>query len=465
MPPKYIKLQKVGIMKLTFLGAAGTVTGSKYLLELQDKKILIDCGLFQGLKELRLLNWQPLTVDPATISAVLLTHGHLDHVGYLPHLVKLGFAGKIYATAPTLEIAELILKDSAKQQEDEADRANREGYSKHTPALPLYGLKDVGETIKLFCPIEEGQSFTIKNLFKATFQYNGHILGSTYIQIEVEGKTIVFSGDIGRKDDLLLYPPKKPSKANVILMESTYGGTLHTNEDTILPELAKIVNETINRGGSLFIPTFAVERTQLLMLMLWRLIRANIIPKVPMIMDSPMGAKVLDVFRDSIGWHKLNLDECSDMCSHFQVVSKFKETLKLRDDKSPKIIIAGSGMLTGGRILNYLETSAANEKDTLLFVGYQAKGTRGRALENGAKEIKVFGKWLPFAMQVRRMDGLSGHADQDDLIDWLSEMQAPPEHLYIIHGETDEAQALKQKLMEVKHWEATIPALNQSFDI
>ena len=452
-------------MKLTFLGAAGTVTGSKYLLELEDKRILIDCGLFQGLKELRLLNWQPLTIAPATIDAVLLTHGHLDHVGYLPHLVKLGFKGKIYATAPTLKIAEFILKDSAKQQEDEADRANTEGYSKHTPALPLYDLHDVAETIKLFCPTAEGQPITIENLFTATFEYNGHILGSTFIQIEAEGKTVIFSGDIGRKDDLLLYPPKKPTYADCILMESTYGGTLHTNEDAILPELARIVTETINRGGSLFIPTFAVERTQLLMFMLWRLIHTNAIPKVPMIMDSPMGAKVLDVFLDSIGWHKLTLDECTDMCSHFEVVSNYSETIKLRDDKTPKIIIAGSGMLAGGRILNYLETCAGNEKDTLLFVGYQAEGTRGRALLNGAKELKVYGKWLPFAMQVQKMDGLSGHADQDDLLDWLSDLQTAPEHFFIIHGETDEAEALKQKLMEVKHWESTIPKLDQSFEI
>jgi metallo-beta-lactamase family protein len=239
-------------MKLTFLGASGTVTGSKYLIEFQNKKILVDCGLFQGLKDLRLLNWEAPEFDPASINAVLLTHGHLDHTGYLPRLVKLGFKGKIFATAPTLKITEIILKDSAKIQEEEAERANREGYSKHKPALPFYDLEDVEKTQKLFRPIQEGEWLTIENLFKVIFQYNGHIIGSTFIQVEAAGKTWVFSGDIGREKDLLLYPPKKPNKADVLLIESTYGGKIHPNEEAILPELERIVHETINRGGSLF---------------------------------------------------------------------------------------------------------------------------------------------------------------------------------------------------------------------
>lgn len=451
-------------MKLTFLGAAGTVSGSKYLIEFQDKKILVDCGLFQGLKELRLLNWQAPKFDPASINAVLLTHGHFDHTGYLPRLVKLGFRGEIFATAPTLKIAEIILKDSAKIQEEEAERANREGYSKHKPALPFYDLKDVEQTQELFRPIQEGEWLNIENLFKTIFQYNGHIIGSTFIQIEVDGKTFVFSGDVGREKDLLLYPPKKPNKADVLLIESTYGGKIHPNEEAILPELEHIVNETISRGGSVFIPSFAVERTQLLMLILWRLLREKKISKVPMIMDSPMGVDVLDLFRHSLEWHKLKIEECNQMCSHFRLISSYKETMQLRMDKSPKIVIAGSGMMTGGRILNYLETRAENENDTLLFVGYQAEGTRGRKLLEGEKEIKIYGRMIPFRMQIKKIEGLSAHGDQNDLLNWLSDIKQKPTNTFIIHGEMDQAEAFKQKLKEVKHWEAEIPELNQSIE-
>lgn len=452
-------------MKLTFLGAAGTVTGSKYLLEYQDKKILVDCGLFQGLKELRLLNWLPPEFDPATIDAVLLTHGHLDHTGYLPRLVNLGFKGNIYAPAPTLKIAEIILIDSAKIQEEEAARANRDGYSKHKPALPFYDLKDVERTRKLFRPVQEGEWLTLEDVFKVIFQYNGHILGSTFIQVEAAGKTLVFSGDIGREKDLLLYPPKKPAQADVVLIESTYGGKIHPTEEDFLPEFEQILNETINRGGSIFIPCFAVERTQLLMLILWRLVKAKKIPDVPMIMDSPMGSSVLTLLHQSQDWHKLKEEECYAMTAHFRVVSSYKETMQLRIDKSPKIVIAGSGMLTGGRMLNYLEIHAPNKNDTLLFVGYQAEGTRGRKLLDGDKEIKIYGKTLPFRMQIIKIEGLSAHGDQNDLLAWLSELKQKPSHIYIVHGEMEQAEAFKQKLKEVKQWNAEIPQLNQSVEI
>ncbi len=452
-------------MKLTFLGAAGAVTGSKYLIEFQDKKILVDCGLFQGLEELCLLNWLTPAFDPTAINAVLLTHGHLDHTGYLPRLVKLGFKGKIFATALTLKIAEIILKDSAKIQEEEAERANRGGYSTHKPAMPLYDLKDVEKTVKLFHPVQEGQWHNIENLFKVIFHYNGHILGSTFIQIEAAGKTVVFSGDLGREKDLLLYPPKKPDIANVLLIESTYGGQIHLDEEAVLPELEQVVNETIGRVGSLYIPSFAVERTQLLMVMLWRLLKDEKIPEVPMIMDSPMGANILDLFHQSQDWHKLMPEECKEICSHFRIVSSYEETMRLRMDRDPKIVIAGSGMLTGGRILSYLETSAANENDTLLFVGYQAEGTKGRKLIEGEKEIKIYGRVIPFRMQIKKFESLSAHGDQKDLINWLSDLKQKPENIFIIHGEREQAKAFQQKLKEVKHWKSEIPHLNQSFEI
>lgn len=452
-------------MKLTFLGASSTVTGSKYLIEHQDKKILIDCGLFQGLKELRLLNWQVPKVDPSMINAVLLTHGHLDHVGYLPRLVKLGFKGNIYASAPTLQITEIILKDSAKVQEEEANRANKEKYSKHSPALPLYTLEDVEQTLKLFRVVDEEQWINVEDLFNVSFRYNGHILGSTFIQMETAGKTFVFSGDLGREKDLLLYPPKKPDKADIVLIESTYGGVVNAQEDTLFLELEKIVNETIEQGGSLFIPSFAVERNQLLMFMLWQLLKNKKIPKVPMIMDSPMGANVLDVFRKAEGWHKLNPKDYKEMCACFKIVKHYKETLQLRLDDHPKIVIAGSGMMTEGRILNYLEVRASNPQDTLLFVGYQAKGTRGRKLLEGEKEIKIHGKIIPFKMKLRKLEGLSAHADQSDLLNWLSLLQQKPEMIFLIHGEEEQAEAFQKKLKEVKQWDSEIPRLNQSVEI
>ncbi len=463
-PSSSVKIYTRNKMKITFLGASGTVTGSKYLLEFQGTKILIDCGMFQGLKELTSLNWEKPEFEPSSIHAVFLTHGHLDHTGYLPRLVKLGFKGKIYATALTLKIAEFILKDSAKIQEEEAERANREGYSRHKPALPFYDLKDVEKTLPLFHPVQEGQWQTIEGL-KVIFDANGHILGSTFIQMEAEGKTFVFSGDVGRKEDLLLYPPKKPDKADVLLIESTYGGSIHPPEEAVIPEIEQVINETIGRAGSLFIPSFAVERTQLLMLIIWRLLKAQKIPKVPMIMDSPMGANILELFNLSQKFHKLKTEEYNEMCSHFRIVKSNDECMKLRMDNTPKIVIAGSGMVTGGRMLNYLEVRAGNERDTLLFVGYQAEGTEGRKLVDGEKEIKLYGRMIPFRMQVKQIDGLSAHADQNDLLYWLSDLKKKPQHIFIIHGETNQAEAFQQKLLEVKHWESIIPQLNQSFQI
>ena len=451
-----MKNEKINIH---FLGAAGTVTGSKYLIDTGDRKILIDCGLFQGLKELRLKNWEYPPVKVSEIDIVLLTHGHMDHTGYLPRLVKQGFNGAIYGTNPTLDIAKIILNDSAKIQEQEAERANKEGYSKHSPAEPLYDLKDVEHTIPHFKSVPQSQWLPLFDDIKARFQYNGHILGATFIELDVHGKRFVFSGDIGRTNDLLLYPPLKPKKADVLFIESTYGGRFHPDEEEAIPQIEKLVNETINRGGSLFIPSFSVERAQLMMLVLWRLLKENKIPKVQMIMDSPMGASVLELFHSTRDWHKLEADECDEMCSHFTVVSSYRETMELRTDNKLKIVIAGSGMLTGGRMLNYLETQAQNPNNTLLFVGYQAEGTRGRKLLEGEKELKVYGKWVPFHMEVAEIEGFSAHADHKELIDWMRKIKNKPERIFIIHGEKESAEALQKGIKETYDWEAEIPQL------
>lgn len=446
-------------IKIHFLGAAGTVTGSKYLVDTGNKKILVDCGLFQGLKELRLLNWNYPPVDIPSIDVVLLTHGHMDHTGYLPLLVKLGFSKTIYGTYPTLDIAKIILADSAKIQEQDAKRANQEGYSKHRPAKPLYDLKDVEKTLPHFKGVPPAHWIPLFEGIKVRFQYNGHILGAIFIELDIRGKRFVFSGDIGRKNDLLLYPPLKPKKADVLFMESTYGGRLHPEEIETLPKIEKLVKDTIARGGMLFIPSFAVERAQLVMLILWRLLKENKIPKVPMIMDSPMGANMLELFHTTRDWHRLEPHEYTEMCSHFDIVSSYRETMKLRDDKKPKIVIAGSGMLTGGRMLSYLETEASNPMNTLLFVGYQAEGTRGRKLLNGEKEFKSYGKWLPLNMQVEEIEGLSAHADQTELLDWLSDIKDSPKKIFIIHGEKEGAEALKKGIKETYGWDCQIPQL------
>lgn len=442
-----------------FLGAAGTVTGSKYLIDTGDKKILIDCGLFQGLKELRLKNWEYPPVDVSDIDAVLLTHGHFDHTGYLPLLVKYGFNGPVYGTNPTLDIAKIILNDSAKIQEQEAARANKEGYSKHSPAEPLYDLKDVEKTIPHFKEVPQSQWIPLFDGVSARFQYNGHILGATFIELDLQGKRFVFSGDIGRTNDLLLYPPLKPEKADVLLIESTYGGRFHPDEVEAIPQIEKLVNDTINRGGSLFIPSFSVERAQLMMLILWKLLKENKIPKVQMIMDSPMGASILDLFHRTRDWHRLTTDECDEMCDHFTVVSSYQETMELRSDNKPKIVIAGSGMLTGGRMLNYLETQAQNPDNTLLFVGYQAEGTRGRKLLDGEKELKVYGKWVPFNMEIAEIEGLSSHADHNELIGWMNEITNIPERIFIVHGEKEGAEALQLGIKETYGWDSQIPQL------
>ena len=450
---------KTAKTNIHFLGAAGTVTGSKYLLERGNTKILIDCGLFQGLKELRLKNWEYPPFNASTIDAVLLTHGHLDHTGYLPRLVKQGFKGPIYGTNPTLDITSIILKDSARIQEQETARAIKEGYSKHNPPMPLYDLVDVDNTLTHFKRIPPAQWLPLIEGIHVRFSYNGHILGGTFIELDFYGKRFVFSGDIGRTNDLLLYPPLQPRKADFLFIESTYGGRFHPEEAEAIPVIEKIVNETIKRGGSIFIPSFSVERAQLLMMIFGSLIKENKIPKVAMIMDSPMGADVLELFHRTRDWHRLDDQDSYDMCSYFTVVSSFRETMELSLDSSPKIVIAGSGMLTGGRILNYLEAQAHNPMNTLLFVGYQAEGTRGRKLLEGAKGFKAYGKWVPFNMQIESIEGLSAHADHTELLDWMGKLQSKPERIFIVHGEKESGEALKKGIKEIYDWDAELPDL------
>lgn len=402
-------------INIHFLGASGTVTGSKYLIKAFGKNIMVDCGLFQGVKELRLLNWDYLPVKIAEIDVVLLTHAHLDHTGYLPKLVKDGFKGKIIGTAPTLDITEIILKDSAKIQEEEAEFANKKGYSKHKPAKALYTVKDAEHCFTHFREEKKEEWIQLYDKIKFRFQYNGHIIGATFIELDLDGKIFVFSVDIGREEDILLYAPERPQKADVLFIESTYGDRLHPKEDVKLI-IKQIIQKTIGNGGSVIIPSFVVERTQTLMYILWELTKEGAIQNVPMIMDSPMGANVLDVFHKYSKWHKLPPDACTALCAAFEIVQDFKETLVHIANKSPKIVIAGSGMATGGRVLSYLQEYIDKPETTVLLVGFQAEGTRGRKLLEGVHEIKMYGKYYPVKAHIENVVGLSGHADQQELL-------------------------------------------------
>lgn len=447
-------------MRLQFLGAAETVTGSKYLVQTPDHRFLVDCGLFQGLKQLRLLNWTDLPFPPADLDWVLLTHGHMDHCGYLPRLYRQGFRGKIYGTAPTLAVAEIVLRDSARIQEEDAERANEKGYSRHNPAEPLYTTEDVENVLPYFEAVAEGQWLSLSPQLNVRYQYAGHIIGATFIEIDTHGKHLVFSGDIGRVDDPLMYPPKKPEKADLLLIESTYGNRIHPTEDP-MTQLGDIVNQTAGRDGTLIIPSFAVERTQALMYLLWQLKQHNKIPHIPIFMDSPMAREVLDLFETTVPWHRLPREACREMAHQIHVVQSMQETLAIAGDRKPKVVITGSGMLTGGRVLTYLQRLLEKRHTTILLSGFQAVGTRGRQLLEGATELKIYGQYYEVKADVLQMENLSAHADQPGLLDWLSDLKEAPQQLFIVHGEPQAADVLRVKIRDTYGWDSQVALLNQ----
>jgi metallo-beta-lactamase family protein len=446
-------------VKIHFLGATCTVTGSKYLIETSEKNILIDCGMFQGIKELREINWLDLPINVKAIDLVLLTHGHLDHVGYLPRLVKQGFKGEIIGTEPTLAITEIILNDSAKIQEEEAEKSNKEKYTKHHPALPLYTSEDVEKTIRLFQPEMIHKWIVLSEHISYRFCHNGHIIGATFIEIDIKGKRFVFSGDIGRTNDYLLDDPQKPEWADFLILESTYGNKLHAQEN-VEEIISETIKEIILMGGNLIIPCFAVERLQSIIYLLWKLYKKNRIPNIPVFIDSPMGNNVLDVFNRFPKWHKLSIQEYHAMCNYVNIVQSYKETWETIDDTRSKIIVAGSGMVTGGRVLTYLQQMIDESNTTILLVGYQAEGTRGRQLLDGVHEIRFFGKYYPVKANIKNIENLSAHADQLDLLNWVNKIKNIPEKVYLVHGEPSALDAFRVKISDTYNWNVAIPKLN-----
>jgi metallo-beta-lactamase family protein len=451
-------------MKIQFLGGAGTVTGSKTLIESGESRILIDCGLFQGIKPLRELNWEPLAVLPSSIDAVVLTHGHLDHCGWLPRLVAQGFTGKIYCSEPTAAIAKLILLDSGKIQEEDANRANEEHYSKHELAKPLYTVADAETVFKQFTVVPLHKELSIATNITVMLSNAGHILGACSLVLRLEGKTLAFSGDIGRNNDVLMYAPDRPDQADYVFLESTYGNRLHPQTDP-KTELETCLNATLENGGTVIIPSFAVERAQSIMYLLWQLRKENKIPNVPYVIDTPMGISMLDLFAQNQAWHKLSPEDYQDMCAQFTINADFEDTIATVYNKAPKVIIAASGMLTGGRVLRYLETYISKSETTVLLIGYQAEGTRGRKLLEGATEIKLRGRYYDVHARVIEIQGLSAHGDQTDLVNWLANLSPKPKEVFLVHGENQAADELRIKIHEKYGVAVRIPLLGQSIEL
>jgi metallo-beta-lactamase family protein len=459
--------------KLTFLAAAGTVTGSKYLVEAEGKRLLVDCGLFQGLKELRLRNWNPLPEKPSSFDYCVLTHAHLDHTGYLPRLVRDGYSGPIFADAATIELCNILLPDSAHLQEEDAESAGRHGYSKHKQPLPLYTQEDVKPVLQALKEIPRADPFTISPQFTVRPHDAGHILGSSSLELTIteDGKktVVLFSGDVGRYNQPILKDPEAPPRCDVLLCESTYGDREHPSDS---PEdaLADVVNRVVQRGGQIVIPAFAVDRTQTILYIIRKLEDAQRIPRLPVYVDSPMAISVTDLYLHHHEDHDLtytaqekNGNPLDAHTVHF--MRTVDDSKKINDVKTPAIIISASGMATGGRVLHHLSRLAPDRKNAILLAGFQAQGTRGRALEEGAKTVRIQGMDVPVAAEVINLRQFSAHAGKSELMRWLSGTPSPPRQTYLTHGEPEASAALKAAIESAYKWRVTLPQYLQTVDL
>ena len=451
-------------LKLSFLGGAGTVTGSKYLVENAGHRVLVDCGLFQGFKVLRLRNWAPFPVDPHRIDAVLLTHAHLDHSGYLPLLVKQGYSGPVFCSSATVDFCGILLPDSGYLQEKDAEFANRHGFSKHKPALPLYTLDDAKRSLEQLASIPFDKPHEVAGGARVHLRRAGHILGAASIQVDWAGTTIVFSGDLGRYHDATMVDPATVERADYLMLESTYGNRLHDKRD---PEdaLAEIIGRTTGRGGTVVIPSFAVGRAQSLMFHLYRLKTSRRLANVPVFLDSPMAVDASDIFCRHLDDHRLGDADCRNACRIAQYVRSVDQSKALAADPVPKVIISASGMATGGRVLHHLKRYAPDLKNTILFAGFQAGGTRGAAMIGGAQNIKIHGEYIPVRAEVKNLEMLSGHADSDELLRWLRGFKQPPRMTFITHGEPAASDALRRRIEEELHWQCVVPDQGQQVDL
>jgi metallo-beta-lactamase family protein len=439
---------------LTFLGAAGTVTGSRFLVETPRARVLVDAGLFQGLKALRLRNWEPFPVEPSTLDAVVITHGHVDHVGFLPVLARDGFTGAVHATPGTTELAGIVLPDAGHLQEEEAAYANRKGFSKHHPALPLYTEADARRSLALFTPHPYDEEVEVAPGVHVTFRPAGHILGSSTVTLRLADagdRRVVFSGDLGRPHHPVLRPPAPIGRAEVVVMESTYGNRHH--DDTGAEErFADAVRRTAARGGTVLIPAFAVDRTEVVLFLLRRLVEAGAIPRLPVFVDSPMALNALRVYRRAVrdGDHEIR-PELAGRGDPFDAgdvteVRDVEGSKALADLVGPAIIISASGMATGGRVVHHLARLAPDHRNTVLLVGFQAPGTRGRLLADGARQVKLLGRYVRVRAEVLEIDTFSVHADQSELLGWLDTADRPPEAVYVVHGEAAAAEELAARI-------------------
>lgn len=445
-------------VNLTFLGAAGTVTGSRYLISTNLSKVLVDCGLFQGVKQLRERNWQNFPIPAEQIDAVFLTHAHLDHSGYLPALVKQGFSGPIYCTSATFDLCKLLLPDAAHLAEEEAAYNNRHSIGKHHPALPLFTSEDVEHALKKFMPVKNNQ-VKFKD-FTVQYQYNGHILGSCHLDVMVEGKHLAFSGDLGRPSDPIMHPPTKPPYADYLVIESTYGNRLHENRN-IKDNLSDVVNETISHGGTVLIPAFAVGRTQLVLQLLHQLQTQRKIPNVPIYLDSPMAISATELLQKHHKLHRLSPQACKEMEANVNFCRTVERSMALNNLDTPCIIVSASGMATGGRVLHHLKRLLGNKKNCVVFVGYQAKGTRGQRLVSGEERIKIFGQEYPVKAQIMNYDFLSAHADREELLHWVRKMPVAPKQCFVTHGEGESSAAFCNALQQELGWKAKAPNIGE----